>query len=248
MAFEASPEPDDQDLLAYIDGEAGPEVQRHVESCPRCQARVRQLAVQQDRLRARLYRAQCPTPHELGEYHLGLLPPTLAKAVVRHLSGCPHCQREVDQLAAYLGELAPAVETGLLERVREGVRVLVARLLSAGPEIGSLGQPALAPAGVGIRGQEREPRVYQAEGIQVVIGVQPDAGRPGSKVILGLVIGLDPREVKAHLWQANRLVDTAAVDELGNFCLAGLLPGTYELFLSSPELEIHIQDLEIGTG
>lgn len=248
MACVSSPEPDDQALLAYIDGEAGPEVQRHVEQCSHCQQRARQLAALQHRLTARLYRALCPTPHELGEHHLGILPPAQAEAVARHLADCPHCTREVDQLAEYLGKLAPSVETSLLERVREGVRVLVARLVSGGPEIPSVGQPALAPVYAGIRGEEREPCLYQANGIQVVIGIQADTEQPGSKAILGLVTGLDPSEVKAHLWRANRLVTTVPVDELGNFVISGLAPGSYELFLSGPEIEIHIQDLEIGTS
>ena len=121
---------------------------------------------------------------------------------------------------------------------------MFARLVSAGDAFGAPG--GLALAGAGIRGGEPGPRVYQVEGIQVVIGVQADAGQPGSQVVLGLVSGLDPRDVEARLWQAERLVTTAPVDELGNFYLAGLAPDAYELLLSSPELEIQIQDLAIG--
>jgi hypothetical protein len=246
MACVSSPEPDDQALLAYIDGEAEPEVQSHVEQCPRCRQRAQQLAAVQHQLTARLYRALCPAPQELGEYHLDLLPPEQAEAVTRHLTECPHCTREIEQLAGYTEKLALSVESSLLERVREGVRVLVAKLVD-GPGIGAMGRPALAAAYAGTRGEEREPCLYEVDGIQIVIGVQPDDERADSQAILGLVTGLDPRQVKAELWQANRLVATALVDELGNFAISGLAPGRYELSLSGPQIEIHIQDLEIGS-
>lgn len=243
MACISSPELDEQSLLAYIDGEAELDVQRHLKQCPHCQQRAQELAALQDRLTDRLYRALCPTPHELGEYHLGMLSPPQTKAIARHLANCPLCAREVNQLAEYLESLSPATEASLLRRVQEGVRVLVAKLVSG--EQGVAGQPTLVPVYAGVRGEQAESSLYQADGIQVVIGIQTDGEHPGNKVILGLVIGLEIREVKAHLWQAHRLITTVPVDELGNFVISGLAPGSYELLLSGPEIEVHIQDLTI---
>jgi hypothetical protein len=63
------------------------------------------------------------------------------------------------------------------------------------------------------------------------------------------VIGLEaPQELEAHLWTAEQRLVTIPVDELGNFVLSNVLCGHYELMLSGPETDIHIQDLEIGTG
>ena len=36
------------------------------------------------------------------------------------------------------------------------------------------------------------------------------------------------------------------VDGLGNFVLSALSPGTYELLLAGPDLEIHVQHIQVG--
>jgi hypothetical protein len=146
-----------------------------------------------------------------------------------------------------MAELAPTLELSPLERVKEQVRVLVARLVSGGPGGGPLKLPALAPAYAGVRGEGEGPTVYQADDIQVAIEVQEDAERPGRKVILGLIIGTQAGGVKVHLWQADERVAEVPADELGNFIIPDLAPGSYELILSGPEVEIHIQELHVGT-
>jgi len=246
MACVSPPEPKDWELLTYIDGEADQRVVEHVEQCVHCREKAHRLAHLQGRLTAELYRLTCPSPEELGEYHLGILPRDRAAAVACHLAECPHCTREVTQLKDYLTQLAPTLELGPLERIKEQVWVLVARLVSGGPGDRLLKQPALAPAHAGIRGEEDGPCIYQADDVQTVIEVQDDAERPDRKGIFGLVTGMDTGEMQAHLWQADQRVAVVPVDELGNFVIPNLAPGSYELILSSPEVEIHIQDLQVG--
>jgi hypothetical protein len=248
MACVSPPELNDRQLLTYIDGEADHEVVAHLERCPRCREKARRLSRLQDHLMTRLYRATCPPPVELGEYYLDVLPRDQAAAVAQHLVNCPHCARELAQLKGYLAELATAEQPGPLERITERVRVLVARLASGGVEVGLLGRPALGPAYVGVRGGEGEPYLYQVDEVQVAVEVQDDADRPGHKMVLGLIIGIEPGGLDAHLWRAARPVATVPVDELGNFCIADLAPGSYELILSGPEIEIHIQEVRVGTG
>jgi hypothetical protein len=175
------------------------------------------------------------------------------EAIGQHLDKCPHCRREIAQLEGYLAELAPTLEPGPLERVVGRVRVLVARLVSGGSGGRLPGPWAMAPAYAGMRGDESgAPRVFQADDAQVIVEIEADAERPDRKTVLGLVIGLDegPRsegsEFEAHLWQAGQRVTTTPVDELGNFVLPGLLPGTYELILTSANFEIHIQHIQVG--
>jgi hypothetical protein len=241
MACVSPPELTDRELLTYIDGEAGQQVVAHLERCPHCREKAHRLARFQHRLTAQLYRLTCPSSMELGEYHLGILARDRVGAVARHLSECPHCTREVAELKEYLGELAPDLEFSPLERVR----VLVAQLVHGRRDPGRPGMPALTPAYAGLRGAEEEPRLYQAEDIQVVIEVQQDAEQRDRKVLLGLVIGTNISELKAHLWQANQHIITASVDELGNFVIPNLAPGSYELILSGPSIEIHAQDLVV---
>lgn len=246
----SSSELNDSELLAYLDGEANDQVVAHLEQCQHCRERASHLAHLQDRLTARLYRITCPSPEELGEYHLGMMPSDRAEAVTQHLAECPHCTREVAQLRDYLAELAPDRELGPLERVKdqveERVRVLVARLVSGGPGSSPSGQPALAPAHAGIRGEEGGLYLYQADDVQIAIEIQDDAKRPGRKAILGLTMGPESSEGLAFLWRAERRIAVVPVDELGNFVIPDLTPGSYELFLGGPEVEIHIQELQIG--
>jgi hypothetical protein len=247
MACILPPELTDRELLMYIDGEANHQVVAHLERCSHCREKAHRLARLQGRLTSQLYRLTCPSPVELGEYRLGLLPRDQAAAVARHLAECPHCAREAAQLTDYLAELAPTLEPGLLAQVKERVKVLVAHLVNGGLATGLLTQPTLTPAYAGIRGGEGEPFLYQADDVQIAAEVQDDAERPDRKVLLGLVIGMEPSGVKVHLWQADQRVAVVPVDELGNFVIPGLAPGSYELILSGPEVEIHIQELEIGT-
>ena len=118
MVCVSPPEPEDTLILAYLDGEADLDVQAHLERCPHCRQRAAQLAALHGRLAAGLYRAVCPTPHELGEYHLGLLPPGQAAAIAQHLADCPHCTQEMAHLRVFMASRAPAREPSPLEPPR----------------------------------------------------------------------------------------------------------------------------------
>ena len=248
MTCISSPALSDAQLLAYVDGEADPPVAAHIEHCPYCREQAGHLAHVQHRLTAQLFRITCPAPEELGEYHFGLLPQKQAADVGRHLAICPRCAQEIAQLEVYLSELAPALEFSRLERIEERVRVLVARLVRPGAGAQG-GQSLLAPVPAGIRGEEAGPYIYQADGVQVALDVQTDTEQPERKEILGLITGLDdPQQLEVSVWQAGELHATAPVDELGNFVVAGLAPATYELIVSGPEVEIHIQEVRVEAG
>jgi anti-sigma factor RsiW len=85
----------DLELLAAIDGEAAPDVDRHLRSCRHCAARAVALAQLQNGLRARLYRAFCPSSQRLVEYRRGALAYEQRSAIATHVANCPHCAREL---------------------------------------------------------------------------------------------------------------------------------------------------------
>jgi hypothetical protein len=97
---------------------------------------------------------------------------------------------------------------------------------------------------VGIRGGDEGPRIYQVAGVQIALEVQDDASALGCKVVLGLVTGLDSAGLRITLRQADRIVATTSVDNAGNFVISQLNPGHYQLILTRPEVEIHVQSLE----
>jgi hypothetical protein len=233
---------EDSQLLAYLDGEADPEIVAHVAQCEACRRRAGELAQLQDRLTAGLYRHNCPSTTDLGEYQMGLLARAQAVAISRHVEDCPHCTRELAQLEAYLADLAPDAALGRMEQVK----ILIAELVRG---VQGLGQaPAFAPAPVfaGLRGEEEEPLVYQAEAYQIVIEVARDGQQPDRFALMALVTGPEIDGLEARLEGTGGSAVTAPVDELGNLYFSAVSPGSYALYLSGPLVEIEIPGLKIG--
>jgi Putative zinc-finger len=194
------------------------------------------MAKLENQLSNALYRAFCPEPNELGEYQLGFLSTPRAQKIQAHLAECPHCREELAQLQSFLKSVEPDLEISVAERVR----VWLAELLPPGNAGGPL--PALA---FGLRGDETGVHFYQAGGAQITLEVQDDPNAPGRKTLVGLVLMGETAGLQANLWRQDQAVASAEVDELGNFTLSGLEPGQYELFLTGPDVEIQIKDLEV---
>jgi Putative zinc-finger len=232
----------DAQLLTYLDGAANGEISTHLAGCAACQARAQELDRLQTRLTAGLFRVTCPPSLTLGEYEAGLLEPAEAAVIRQHLTHCPHCARELGELQGYLRLLPPVFAAERWQQLQRQTRVLVARLVEAFSTLGG----GLSPVPVGIRGEQAAQLVYEAEDVQVILEVQPDAEQADRRVILGLVLGFEPGlEVRAQLWQQEELMATTLVDELGNFVLSGLVPGQYELIVSGGGLDVHIQELAV---
>lgn len=231
----------DRDLLASLNGEASSEVEQHLARCADCRGRAAALARLERRLSAELYRIACPASEELGEYHLQLLPASRADEIRKHLAICPFCTREVAELQGYLADLAPDVEVGLVEAMQARVRVWIARLVEGGAM-------APAPAFAGLRGDDEGPRVYEAGDVQISIEAQADAEQPGQHSLLGLLIAAQAGTFEAHLWQRGTHVTSVTVEDAGNFVIPNLDVGAYDLIVSGPGIEVHIPELEVGTG
>ena len=110
-------------LLAYIDGKASKQVQMHLENCPYCAEQVVALRRTMATLKATLYRRSCPPPERLALYQLGFLPASERLAMAKHVRECPHCTKELEDLARV--EERPS----LLERLRRTADVIEAVLV-----------------------------------------------------------------------------------------------------------------------
>lgn len=232
------PQLEDRQLLAALDGEGGASVAAHLEACPSCRARRDLLASQQGWLEARLFRGDCPSTIELGDYHLGLLPVARSVAIARHVIECPHCTREVAELRAYLVPLAPPQGDGLLE----DLKVLVARWLGA-PKEGGLAAPGLAV----LRGGAPGPLTLEADGILLLLDIQP--GEAGALQLLGQVAAPDQDRwtgAAVELRRDGGLQGQAAVDDLGAFRLSGLSPGLVDLQLLPPGGPLVVAHFELA--
>ena len=234
MTCNSPPALTDSQLQAHLDGEADASIAGHLARCEDCRRLADQLARAQSRISAHLYRFDCPSTLDLGEYADESLPAAQMKAIDLHVAECPHCAAELKHFQTAPPELAPATTPPFLERLK----VLLAQLVEG--ESGGL-----TPAFAGLRGQENGPTLYQAGDIQIAIEFQPVAGRPGWKTLLGLVTDTDLEGLEAHLSQAEQVMATALIEAHGAFVLPDLAPGTYQLMLRGPEVEIHIQDLVV---
>lgn len=228
-------EPNDVQIMKYLDGEGEQDIMAHIEGCSRCQERIQQLKQEQGRLVQNLFRSTCPTSLELGEYALRLLPQERSQIVAEHLKSCPHCTEDLSTLRQFLSDLSGDLELSLGERLR----VIVANL------VGGERPAGLAPAFQGLRGDEPAGAVYEAEGYQVHLDVQADPEQPALRSILGLVLGQETQALGVYLWREAQLAAASPVDEYGNFVLAQVEPGQYELALRGPEVEIRIEALEV---
>jgi hypothetical protein len=235
MECVAPPQLNDSQLLAYIDGDAADSVTAHLAGCPACRERARQLGRLMGRMTVMLYRLDCPTSIDLGEYQLGLLPEVNSGIIAAHLTECPHCRAEIMQLQGFLVDTAPEPQPGLVTRVR----VLVARLLSGRNMPG----PALTPGLAGVRGGDA-PLVYEADDLQITLSVEWDQAT-NQHSLFGLILGAELPDAQVHLWRAQRLAGETKVDEFGNFVIMDLEAATYELVITGAELEVHLPDVGI---
>jgi hypothetical protein len=231
------PELDDRHLWSYVDGEADHETMLHLERCEHCGEKAKALAQLQVRVKSRLYRITCPSPLELGEYHLRILPSPQVLVIAQHVRECPHCEAEVAQLESYLSDLT--VPTSYLQKIK----VLVAQLISQGGSDQKSGAPSMTPTLAGLRGEEDEPFIYQADNVRIMIEVQDDVEQMGLKTLLGLVTGLESNNFTIQVSQEGQVIATSSVDEIGNFMISHLEPSDYALILTGPNIEIHIQSL-----
>jgi len=241
MNCEFPPELSDLQLLTYLDGEGDNDIRSHLMGCPYCRERAGGFARLQNRLSSQLYRLTCPSSIELGEYHLRVLLASQELIVAQHLRECPHCKREVDELQNYLSDFPPVAE----RRVLAGIKVLVARMVSGRAADSEYGEISSAPAFSGLRGEEDEPFIYQADKVRIVIEVQDDVEQMGFKTLLGLVTGLESNDFTIQMSQGDNVIATTSVDEIGNFIISHLSPGHYQLILSGPNMEIHVQSLPV---
>jgi hypothetical protein len=227
-------------LSAAIDGSAGPEIREHLANCAHCAGRLDDARKAEQRLFHRLYRWDCPDPAQLSDYHLGALAPEAAGLVTEHLAQCERCSDELRALRLFLAaEAAPGpASPPSPARAHKAARL--------GEVIAQLLPRALAPA---LRGETtRDPIVAEAEGVMIILDIQP-VGQ-GRVSILGQVAAeAQDRWTSAlvQLRQSGNLQAMATVSDLGTFNCRFVPPGATEIRITPvvgptivvPNIDIH---------
>jgi len=231
------PSLDDLDLIAAVDGEAGEEILAHLDECPHCAARAREIDQFQKLLRQRLYRILCPSSDQLLAYQQGWLDVQLQSQIRSHLRDCPHCAGEL-RLLSETTHAPPEVPT-LISRLRR----VIAVTLAPGPHFG------LTPAYGGLRGAHGGQYAYRAENLELTLDVQRTA-RSDRVVLVGMLLDEEGvsegmERATASLLDDANVVSSTMIDELGNFVLEDIAPGNYSLSLRLPTLEVVVEALTL---
>ncbi|MEO7908573.1 MAG: hypothetical protein ABIV47_02875 [Roseiflexaceae bacterium] len=244
---------DDLALIAAIDGEAEPDVMAHLRDCPYCSERAHVFENMQGLLRKQLFRMFCPTSEELAAFQQRLLKGGQQALITEHLKECPHCTREFNLLEQLAGETLPARSppptNGKSDHAFNGtlpgkLRQIAAKLLVP------LAKPFAGAYGT-LRGPSQASQyAYHAENLQLTLGVQRTMSRTDRRVIHGALELDDELDsvfngATARLSHNETLIRTAELDELGNFVLDDLAPGTYQLALRLPDREVIVEALTL---
>lgn len=232
-----SPALSDTQIESYIEGEAEDSVVVHIRNCPFCREKADRWSLLQNRLKKKLYRSTCPSPVELGDYHLGLLPASQVLVVAGHVRECPLCRRELAQLEDYLTALEPR------SVLPKAVRVLIGRLV--GPRADGPASGTAAPA---LRGEMKGPLIFAADGIVVTLDVQP--GRHGQIFIQGQMAADEQDQwtgAVVRVQQTDMPDLTASLDDLGAFVFEEVRPGSMDLKITSLNgIEVQILNIELA--
>jgi hypothetical protein len=226
--------------MAFVDGEAPLAVADHIRHCPSCGAEAADLSVLQGRLSTVLNRVDCPPTQLLGEYSLDLLVAEQRTAIAGHVLECVRCAAELQTLRAFLREeaLAAAPEAGAMARLRRVVATLF------------VPTPSYAPGAVALRGAaDATAQTYQAADMTITLGpgAQPRRGRAS---MMGLMVReagdaeVPPGSI-ARLLAPSGAVESAEIDELGNFTFDDLHPGTFVLELQLADTVVVVEDVTV---
>ena len=204
-------------LAACIDGQASKEALEHLANCPHCAAQVEAHRHTTAIVRAVLHRFSCPAPGELGLYQLLLLPSSEQLIVAKHVRECPHCQRELVELAQTDGQ------PSLLKRIREAVNVIEAELV-----------PIPWQTVSAFRGTSTFSQRFRAAELDLHISVQSGHSR-GRRTLIGRLLPHDTTispSPGAEIWLIqDEQAWAAAVEAEGVFAYEDVTPGTYALSL-----------------
>jgi hypothetical protein len=168
-----------------------------------------------------LYRYDCPSPLELGEYDLDLLPPATRIAIAQHTLECDECTAELATLRTFLSTDPPVVPS-FVERAR---RVL-ARLVSSP-------QGAVA---LGLRNSEAaSSTIFRVEDVSISL-----IRGPGEDEVTGMVARdvTGPEtlvDADVYLIDADGARRVATIGAAGEFSIAPIPTGSFELELRLPD-------------
>lgn len=191
-------------------------------------------------LHSHLYRRSCPAPEVLGLYQLDALSDEEKLVVGQHVRQCPHCQRELTELATV------DAPTSWWERLRQAKNLVEAQVV-----------PTPQWRTAGLRGAGHPPQRFRTEALDIHLSQQPGY-RHGRWMLLGrLEPRVQPTSVARAAKAATKIEGTkiwliqdeetwetmVAADH--TFAFEELMAGTYDMVLDWNEQTVMMRGVQI---
>ncbi len=246
-------------LAAYaIDPEEGDAVAQHVAHCPACATEAAEMGTLVSQLSTRLACFDCPTSDAITAYVAGMLPPADRATVERHVQQCSRCTELVaDSQEFFAQEPDPILSWG--NTPPNPIRAVL-RLI---PALRDKGTPAPALKGAApafaLRGEAREMAEFADADNDITISLRYVADVRGGEMLMGNIISGKQPELTLDQSIPIRLLALAgdddspasepiaeAVAEGGNFELAPVSPGRYQIEADLPECRVIVGPVTVG--
>ncbi len=224
----------DWELDMLLGGDGTPELEAALVGNAENQARLQQLQKDEKTLFAHLFRTECPTPLELGEWYLKLVDANSYQVIRSHLDMCSHCEEELAAITA-------VVSNPLLQDVpvKRGASILKRIIMKLEDLLGdSAGQMTLAP---GLRGNSWSSVCYA--GGDYLLSLTKQQTMSGGALI-GSILATDLTG-HAALKQGTSVVYQTPLTESATFSFDDINPGFYELVIATPDAELIVPELHI---
>lgn len=223
----------DEEMMAALEGDAPPGVQRHIDQCQDCTERLAHMRREEETLQRTLRRWDCPPPTELGNYYLSLLAPSQDRILRGHLDHCLRCRDELDMLRAFMPPMptiapdrpiAPSIQphSGRAD-IFSSVRAHLLTSMSSANR-------------AGVRGHAEGPLIAQCHEATIIIETRAVAEH-GFELTGQIADEQGDQErwtgalVEAR--QGHSLVAFGSVDDLGSFSCRNLPPGFLEMRMTA---------------
>ncbi|MBN1874094.1 MAG: zf-HC2 domain-containing protein [Anaerolineae bacterium] len=218
-------------LSAFLENPHDARTAAHLARRPHCAAQVAAYRQTLALLETLLYRQACPAVEMLALYQLNLTTPVERLVIAAHVRDCPHCQRELDELAQNDDT------SSLFDRLRQGVGVLIAAPVS------TFRQPATS-----LRGETPPLLRFRAGDLEIHLSQQPGHSL-GQRTLLGRLTSLatvTPPEPGTEIWLWRSDFASATVIEAdGIFTFENVEPGQYSLGLEWQGTAVSVPEVEI---
>ena len=185
----------------------------------------------EDLLRAILYRYSCPPPERLALYQLNLLSAKERIVIARHVRECPHCARELLELARAERQLS------FIEKLRQAAQVFEA-------------VPVSVPVVQGVPARGLVPTLtrFSVGELQLHLGLQPGTHR-GVRTLIGRLVHPDPSRLPvpgSEVWLMRGDEAWATPLEYGGvFAFEGVEPGEYDVGLEWEDRLVVIRGVSV---